>query len=95
MLKETLDLLKTKWRTEGNYAYICDQFKSMRQDLTVQRIKNDFTVSVYEIHARIALEKVRLPILSRRYPYETWVHRVTWASTISVNQCYGSYISTG
>lgn len=58
VLKETLELLKKKWRAESNYAYICDQFKSVRQDLTVQRIKNDFTVKVYEIHARIALEKV-------------------------------------
>ncbi|CAL3971538.1 unnamed protein product [Diplocarpon coronariae] len=57
ILRQTLDLLKKKWKKEGNYSYICDQFKSLRQDLTVQRIKNDFTVSVYEIHARIALEK--------------------------------------
>jgi hypothetical protein len=57
ILRQTLDLLKKKWRKESNYSYICDQFKSMRQDLTVQHIKNEFTVSVYEIHARIALEK--------------------------------------
>jgi hypothetical protein len=36
VLAQTLDLLKRKWREEGNYAYICDQFKSMRQDLTVR-----------------------------------------------------------
>jgi SAC3 family protein LENG8/THP3 len=57
VLRKTLELLKKKWRTEGNYVYICDQFKSLRQDLTVQHIKNDFTTSVYEYHARIALEK--------------------------------------
>ncbi|KAL2866866.1 SAC3/GANP domain protein [Aspergillus lucknowensis] len=57
VLMKTLDLLKKKWKKDNNYTYICDQFKSLRQDLTVQHIKNEFTVSVYEIHARIALEK--------------------------------------
>ena len=57
VLEKTLDLLKKKWKKENNYSYICDQFKSLRQDLTVQHIQTDFTVNVYEIHARIALEK--------------------------------------
>lgn len=35
MLKLTLEHLKKKWRDESNYGFICDQFKSMRQDLTV------------------------------------------------------------
>lgn len=57
VLERTLDLLKRKWKKENNYSYICDQFKSLRQDLTVQHIKTEFTVNVYEIHARIALER--------------------------------------
>ncbi|KAI9779217.1 MAG: hypothetical protein M1839_007469 [Geoglossum umbratile] len=57
VLQKTLEVLKKKWKKENNYSYICDQFKSLRQDLTVQHIKNEFTVTVYEIHARIALEK--------------------------------------
>lgn len=57
VLERTLEHLKKKWKKENNYGYICDQFKSLRQDLTVQHIKNEFTVNVYEIHARIALEK--------------------------------------
>ncbi|KAJ2573098.1 hypothetical protein IW140_000497, partial [Coemansia sp. RSA 1813] len=56
ILHKTLDLLKRRWVEENNYTYICNQFKSLRQDLTVQRITNDFTVEVYELHARIALE---------------------------------------
>ncbi|KAL8920422.1 MAG: hypothetical protein Q9172_004512 [Xanthocarpia lactea] len=57
VLEKTLDHLKKKWRREQKYPYICDQFKSLRQDLTVQRIKTRFTVDAYECHARIALEE--------------------------------------
>ena len=57
ILEQMFDVLKLKWTKEQNYSYTCDQFKSIRQDLTVQHIKTKFTVDVYEVHARIALEK--------------------------------------
>ncbi|QRV74056.1 SAC3/GANP domain protein associated with nuclear localization of protein [Ceratobasidium sp. AG-Ba] len=56
VLERTLEELKKRWRKTNDYRWACDQFKSLRQDLTVQRIKNSFTVQVYEIHARMALE---------------------------------------
>jgi hypothetical protein len=41
VLKQALELLKGKWeRDEVEYIYMCSQLKSIRQDLTVQHIRN-------------------------------------------------------
>jgi len=61
VLEESLKLMQKKWKRRLNdYRYIDEQFRSIRQDLTVQRIQNSLTVRVYETHARIALEKADL-----------------------------------
>ena len=35
VLQQTLLELKNRWREKVSYVWICNQFKSLRQDLTV------------------------------------------------------------
>ncbi|KAK1256883.1 hypothetical protein QJS04_geneDACA024123 [Acorus gramineus] len=58
VLEKALQMIQS---SQKNYLYKCDQLKSIRQDLTVQRIHNELTVKVYETHARMALEAGDLP----------------------------------
>ncbi|CAM9171387.1 unnamed protein product [Choristocarpus tenellus] len=58
ILEKAMARLKDKQLTQKvDYIHICSQLKAIRQDLVVQRIKNSFTVKVYESHARIALQQ--------------------------------------
>lgn len=55
VLRRSLAHIKTQISTKS-VKWIGDQFKAIRQDLTVQHIRNEFTAEVYATHARVALQ---------------------------------------
>eukprot|EP00727_Mastigamoeba_balamuthi_P008785 m51a1_g4529 hypothetical protein (493) ;mRNA; r:18222-20328 len=56
VLCEALKLVLSKWKKNSNYEDACEQLKSIRQDLTVQHIADEFAIRVYECHARLSLQ---------------------------------------
>lgn len=56
ILAQSLSRVKQRWKTSREYGWCCSQLKSIRQDLTVQHVRDTFACECYETHGRIALE---------------------------------------
>ena len=56
LLRKALQHIKNRYLQTEDFDWTNEQLKSVRQDLTVQSIRNALTLDVYETHARILLE---------------------------------------
>lgn len=57
VLRQALTLVQERYIAgDTEYAWVCRQLKSIRQDLLVQAIENDLTEAACLTHARVALE---------------------------------------
>mmetsp|Transcript_14054 Transcript_14054/g.21944 ORF Transcript_14054/g.21944 Transcript_14054/m.21944 type:complete len:469 (+) Transcript_14054:236-1642(+) len=56
ILVKSLAHIKTRYVETEYFEWANEQLKSLRQDITVQGLRNDFVLNVYETHARILLE---------------------------------------
>ena len=56
VLIKSLAHIKSRYIQDEDFEWSNEQLKSVRQDLTVQGIRNHFVLDVYETHARILLE---------------------------------------
>ncbi len=51
VLKKAMKMVKKRWKKEVvDYKWACEQLKAIRQDLSVQNVRNNLTVDVYQTH---------------------------------------------
>ena len=78
VLAKSLKHVLGQYRKHNDYCYIKNQFRSIRQDLLLQSIRNEFNVIIVENNIRVCLEnydiveyerlRVELEELYRDYP---------------------------
>lgn len=56
VLQKSLQHIKKRYKETEDFSWSNEQLKSVRQDITVQGIRNAFVLEVYETHSRILLE---------------------------------------
>mmetsp|Transcript_6897 Transcript_6897/g.9912 ORF Transcript_6897/g.9912 Transcript_6897/m.9912 type:complete len:500 (-) Transcript_6897:461-1960(-) len=56
ILRLAFEHVKKTYVESEDYEWANEQIKSIRQDITIQGIRNDFVLRVYEMHARLSLE---------------------------------------
>ncbi|CAK80105.1 unnamed protein product (macronuclear) [Paramecium tetraurelia] len=61
ILQEALKLFKKQYKSgEIDYQYFNDQLRSIRQDINVQNIENEFTIKTYEANALASIDSLDL-----------------------------------
>ena len=88
ILEQAFDFVMNKYQSTHDWLYISNQLKSIRQDLMVQSIRNDFAILVYEENARLALAMVipnavnpwsrSRPVLSRTIESNSFNVKLNW-----------------
>ncbi|KAG7196232.1 uncharacterized protein KQ657_000245 [Scheffersomyces spartinae] len=89
VLEKSWKFVLNKYRHGQPYTYFISQFKSIRQDLTVQNIQNDFTIHIYEVNARVCLEKKDLGEFNQCQTQLTFLYDHVRTNT----NRHGSYLS--